>query len=136
MKLFRELSEDEKAEFRAWARENYKRGEPISGIWHPEAQAECVRMNAEGGGAEIVKDTPPPLSENEGRFLVGIARGRPIPRFQTPPELAELERKGLVALDHSGYGSARLTDAGRKALEVLVGSDGAIGGYGGRAPTG
>jgi hypothetical protein len=134
--LFKTLTEEEQAEFRVWARENYKRGEPISGVWHPVVQAECVRMNAEGGGAEIGEDIPLLLSENEGRFLVGISRGRPIPRFQTPPELAELERKGLVKLDHSGYGSARLTDAGRKALEVLVGSDGAIGGYGGRAPTG
>jgi hypothetical protein len=43
--LFRELSEAEIAEFRQWARNNYKVGEPISGLWHPIIQQECVAMN-------------------------------------------------------------------------------------------
>lgn len=47
MKLFRELSEEEKVEFRAWARENYTPHSEIKGIWHPVVQEECVQMNRE-----------------------------------------------------------------------------------------
>jgi hypothetical protein len=45
MKLFRDLTEAEEAEFRQWARTNYKPFEPIDGTWHPVVQAECVEMN-------------------------------------------------------------------------------------------
>ena len=47
MTLFRELDESEKNDFRKWARDNYKVHDPIKGVWHPEVQAECVRMNKE-----------------------------------------------------------------------------------------
>lgn len=47
MKLFRDLDEAEAASFRKWARGNYTPGDPISGVWHPTVQAECVKMNAE-----------------------------------------------------------------------------------------
>jgi hypothetical protein len=47
--MFRELSEDEKVSFRAWARENYTPMEPIQGIWHPVVQEECAKINAEHG---------------------------------------------------------------------------------------
>ncbi len=46
MDVFRKLSVSEEAEFRKWARENYRLGEPISGIWHPAVQDECAKMNA------------------------------------------------------------------------------------------
>ena len=49
MKLFRELTEDEAASFRAWARLSYKPMEPISGVWHPVVQDECVKINIEAG---------------------------------------------------------------------------------------
>ena len=45
--FFRELSKKEEAVFRQWARDNYKPGEPISGIWHPVVQNECTVMNTE-----------------------------------------------------------------------------------------
>ena len=45
--LFRDLTEDEKKKYRQWARDNYKVGEPIKGVYHPVVQAECVAMNAE-----------------------------------------------------------------------------------------
>lgn len=44
---FRDLSVDEKARFRAWARENYKPFTEISGVWHPVVQEECAKINAE-----------------------------------------------------------------------------------------
>lgn len=47
--MFRHLSPEEETEFRKWARENYKPFDPISGVWHPAVQAECVRMNQEAG---------------------------------------------------------------------------------------
>ena len=52
MNLFKTLSDEEQKEYRKWARENYVVYEPIKGIWHPIAQEECVRMNAEAGMAD------------------------------------------------------------------------------------
>lgn len=45
--LFRELDENQQADFRAWARENYVPGTPISAVWHPVVQAECRSICAE-----------------------------------------------------------------------------------------
>lgn len=47
MKIFRNLSAEEEKEFRQWARENYIRFSPISGVWHPTVQDECRKMNEE-----------------------------------------------------------------------------------------
>lgn len=47
MNLFRKLTPKEESKFKAWARSNYKPGEPIEGIWHPVVQEECVQMNRE-----------------------------------------------------------------------------------------
>ena len=49
MKLFKTLTEAEKLQYREWARATYKVFNPISGVWHPVTQEECVRMNAEAG---------------------------------------------------------------------------------------
>jgi hypothetical protein len=45
--LFRTLTEEEVAEFRAHARENYVVGSEINETWHPVYQQECIKMNAE-----------------------------------------------------------------------------------------
>lgn len=45
MKLFINLSKEEEAEFRQWARENYKALTPIDGCWHPVIQDECRIIN-------------------------------------------------------------------------------------------
>ena len=45
--MFRELSEGEKANFKAWARKNYTPGDDISELWHPVIQSECDAMNYE-----------------------------------------------------------------------------------------
>ena len=47
MKLFRDLEASEVADFKKWARDNYKPNDPIKGIWHPIIQDECVQMNSE-----------------------------------------------------------------------------------------
>lgn len=51
MSMYRNLSANEQAVFRTWARENYNPFDPINGTWHPVVQDECVRMNAEAGFA-------------------------------------------------------------------------------------
>lgn len=57
--FFKQLSSEEEKEFRQWARDNYKVGEPISGIWHPVVQDECVKMNTENSSlATPVKEDP------------------------------------------------------------------------------
>ena len=47
--LYQHLSPDREAEFRKWARENYKVFTKIDGVWHPVVQDECVKMNEETG---------------------------------------------------------------------------------------
>lgn len=43
--LFRNLCTEEEESFRAWARKNYKKYEPINGTWHPVIQDECKKIN-------------------------------------------------------------------------------------------
>lgn len=45
--LFRKLNQKEESEFRQWARNNYKPGEPIDQLWHPAVRLECEQMNLE-----------------------------------------------------------------------------------------
>ena len=45
VKLFCDLNEDEVADFKQWARDNYEIGTDISSIWHPVVQEECHLMN-------------------------------------------------------------------------------------------
>jgi hypothetical protein len=48
MRLFKVLDAAEEAAFRQSAREHYKPlVDPISPIWHPAYQDECVKMNSE-----------------------------------------------------------------------------------------
>jgi len=42
--FFKELSEEEKKEYRQWARSNYTIGDHISPIWHPVVVDECMAM--------------------------------------------------------------------------------------------
>lgn len=43
--MFRQLSPEEEKDFRQWARDNYRSGEPISSAWHPVVQDECRLIN-------------------------------------------------------------------------------------------
>lgn len=52
--FFRPLSPAEQEQFRAWARANYRRGDPIDPAWHPIVRAECAAMNQE----PVVLDQP------------------------------------------------------------------------------
>ena len=45
--LFKQLSEEEKPEYRKWARDNYRAGSDVKGVWHPVVRDECKRINAE-----------------------------------------------------------------------------------------
>ena len=47
--MFRQLSKNEAAEFRLWARRNYTPGTEISELWHLVVQDECRRMCEENG---------------------------------------------------------------------------------------
>jgi hypothetical protein len=63
--FFRTLDEKEEQSFRKWARENYETDTPISGMWHPVIQDECVKMNAEQ--AVFMADNGSCYDENETR---------------------------------------------------------------------
>lgn len=45
--LFKELTAEEEVEFRQWARDNHKPLQPISNLWHPVVQDECIRIDKE-----------------------------------------------------------------------------------------
>lgn len=45
--MFKVLTREELAASKAWAREHYTPLDEIKGVWHPEVQLECVRMNIE-----------------------------------------------------------------------------------------
>ena len=51
--FFKSLSSEEEQEFRQWARDNYKVGEAISGVWHPVVQDECVKINTENSSLSL-----------------------------------------------------------------------------------
>lgn len=51
MPIFRDLSPEEEKEFREWARVEYKPLSPISGVYHPVVQDECVKINREYNAA-------------------------------------------------------------------------------------
>jgi hypothetical protein len=89
MNMFRQLSEQEHAEFKACARATYKPLSEIKGIWHPVVQAECVRMNC-----EFTQTTPPELPSDLKAELVaaiekllGLAGVSPY----SPASLSEIE---------------------------------------------
>jgi len=44
-----QVTSQEEADFRLWARQNYVKFSPIQGTWHPIVQDECVAMNRETG---------------------------------------------------------------------------------------
>ena len=58
---FRDLSAEEEADFRKWARSNYTPGDAINPLWHPVVQDECAKMNA----------TPEPTIDDLGANTVG-----------------------------------------------------------------
>jgi hypothetical protein len=45
--FFKNLSEEEKEEFRAWAREFFKPGVEPNGTWHPVVREEWRRLQKE-----------------------------------------------------------------------------------------
>lgn len=50
--LFRHLNDDEVAQFKQWAQDNYEPRTPISELWHPVVQAECEKINREHAKSE------------------------------------------------------------------------------------
>ena len=44
LKLFKELTPEEEIEFRLWARNNWKAGDPLVSVWHPKVIEECGRI--------------------------------------------------------------------------------------------
>lgn len=47
MNFHRELSTEEEADFRKWARENHKIGEETNSFWHPVVLDEIAKMEVE-----------------------------------------------------------------------------------------
>lgn len=72
MNLFKNISsKEEEASFREWARENYKRLDPIKEVWHPIVQDECRKINEElmEKPEEFSKPKSKPYLEELGRML-------------------------------------------------------------------
>ena len=62
--MFKELSEQERKDFKQWARDNYRPGGEINEVWHPVIQRECARMDREYVMSK----------ENEGTFELNSSR--------------------------------------------------------------
>lgn len=45
--LFRSLTPEEEQQFRSWARDNWKPGDPVLQIWHPVVRDEIEKIQAE-----------------------------------------------------------------------------------------
>jgi len=73
MNLFRILTEEEKKEFRQWARDNYIPLDRISPVWHPEVQDECIKINLEKikGEFDVILRTPVELTDE---WMEGMAQ--------------------------------------------------------------
>jgi len=54
--FFRKLNEVEELEYRQWARDNYKKHDPIKGVWHPVIQDECCKINGSSSLWDIIKE--------------------------------------------------------------------------------
>tara|TARA_Y100001951_G_scaffold31361_1_gene24535 strand:- start:17 stop:613 length:597 start_codon:yes stop_codon:yes gene_type:complete len=63
--LFRDLNEAEEKEFRQWARDNYKAGDPIDTVWHPVVQDECKKMKYNRMWGKWMKEHIDDLFTNE-----------------------------------------------------------------------
>lgn len=42
--VFRDLESGEEEKFRQWARDNFKKGEPASNLWHPAVRDEWKKL--------------------------------------------------------------------------------------------
>lgn len=42
---FRDITAAEGAEFRQWAHDNYRKGDPVNPVWHPVVRDECSHIN-------------------------------------------------------------------------------------------
>lgn len=49
MGIWRTLSDEEKLDFKNWARSQFKSGDTINPTWHPVVQQECQEINMEKG---------------------------------------------------------------------------------------
>jgi hypothetical protein len=66
--FFKKLSEEEKPEYRRWARDNYRAGSEIKAHWHPVVREECRKMLTEfvDAFAEVLEGART-TKEGEGR---------------------------------------------------------------------
>ena len=53
--MYRELSDEAKARFREWARNNHKPGDDISSALHPIIRDECRLINEDFVGSKVAK---------------------------------------------------------------------------------
>jgi hypothetical protein len=114
MNLFRDLTSEEEAEFRQWARDHYEPFNEIKGIWHPCVQDECRKMNEEQG----MSDRESKLAMfnrwlGEGDAWIGVFEnhaldsadcGRRVALCFTEASFAQSELKKTHAPDHASIG--------------------------------
>ena len=59
---FKELTRDEIADYRQWARDNFKAGDEINPVWHPAVREECERINGSMQLCAVELETPEQLA--------------------------------------------------------------------------
>lgn len=66
--MFKELTEEEIAEYKRQVRKNYQVGNEINPLWHPVYREECHLMNEEAG---LYPERPGRGRRNRNRFRGG-----------------------------------------------------------------
>lgn len=109
MSVFKTLSPKKEKEFRKWARDNYKPGDPVSSFWHPSVQEECRIINAEAEkgpsmkckhcGKEIVPgdDWGTWCHDDPANYFTQCDEGNS-ENIATPPEEFDAAIKNLMAV--------------------------------------
>ena len=112
--MHKQLNQEEERQFRQWARDNYKPYSPISGVWHPVVQAECVKINMEQdekirlslGGSRMIRitisgvvdensESAREILEQEGIEVITSVND-PVEAFELLMEGSESERKVVI----------------------------------------
>lgn len=137
--MFRDLSEAEIAEFKAWARDNYKLGEQIQKFWHPSIQEECAAMNEEEyqrtareksamSDVEVAAETKNLDFLRQGYVIIAaefggtIAKKRPMTRREIDTILSgmSVEQREKAKADLDGMEKRLFSKAGFKELDNLM----------------
>tara|TARA_R110000868_G_scaffold188768_3_gene431559 strand:+ start:14275 stop:15405 length:1131 start_codon:yes stop_codon:yes gene_type:complete len=125
--MFKKLDAVEVAEFKQWARDNYRLGEQIQKFWHPSIQEECAAMNEEEyqrAARERIKEVVTSVAdinaELAGRIVVRVSFAGSLPKTK---KLTKEEKKIVMKLESEINETSVMVDQDKRLNLALVGGD-------------